>query len=88
MGNHVSLTVTAKGQVTLRRSVLRHLGIGPGDTVLVDLTPQRSATLRAAPSGRLEDFFGCLPKPARPVSIAEMNEVITQAWAADDPHHR
>ena len=31
-----TLTVTAKGQITLRKEVLRHLGIGPGDKIAVD----------------------------------------------------
>ena len=33
----VTLTVTAKGQITLRREVLEHLGVRPGDKIDVDL---------------------------------------------------
>lgn len=33
----IELTVTAKGQVTLRRSVLGHLGVGPGQKLGVAL---------------------------------------------------
>ena len=33
------LTVTAKGQVTLRKDILRHLGVSPGDRITVDKLP-------------------------------------------------
>jgi bifunctional DNA-binding transcriptional regulator/antitoxin component of YhaV-PrlF toxin-antitoxin module len=33
------LTVTSKGQVTLKRDVLRHLGVKPGEKIEVDLLP-------------------------------------------------
>ena len=33
----LELTVTAKGQVTLRKSVLRHLGVKPGDKIEIAL---------------------------------------------------
>jgi hypothetical protein len=31
-----TLTVTAKGQVTLRRDLLEHLGVRPGEKITVD----------------------------------------------------
>ena len=33
----ITLTVTAKGQITLRREVLTHLGVRPGDELDADL---------------------------------------------------
>ena len=33
----VQLTVTAKGQITLKKEVLRHLGVQPGDKLDVSL---------------------------------------------------
>jgi len=30
------LTITAKGQVTLKQELLRHLGVGPGEKVEAD----------------------------------------------------
>ena len=35
-----TLTVTAKGQVTLRKNVLRHLGVSPGQQIEVVLLPE------------------------------------------------
>jgi hypothetical protein len=37
--NMATLTVTARGQVTFRKEVLQHLGIGPGDKIELDLLP-------------------------------------------------
>jgi bifunctional DNA-binding transcriptional regulator/antitoxin component of YhaV-PrlF toxin-antitoxin module len=34
-----ALTVTAKGQVTLRKDVLRHLDVAPGDKIILENSP-------------------------------------------------
>lgn len=77
------LTVTAKGQITLRKDILQHLGIAPGEKVEVDLLPDHRATLRPANrKGSIEDFFGCASRPGtKPLTIEEMNEIIAKAWA-------
>ncbi len=43
----IHLTITAKGQVTLRQSVLEHLGIKPGHKIGVALLPDGKVELRA-----------------------------------------
>ena len=43
-----TLTVTTKGQVTLRKDLLKHLGVSPGSKIEVDLLPDGRAELRAA----------------------------------------
>jgi antitoxin PrlF len=59
-----TLTVTAKGQVTLRREVLEHLGVVPGDKIIIDLLPSGRAEVRAARApGSIEGFIGCLYQP-------------------------
>lgn len=86
MEKHFRLTITSKGQVTLKRAVLRHLGLATGDTLDVHLGPQGSVTLRPTPRGDIRSFFGCLPAPpARrtPVSIEEMNDAIARGWAGE-----
>jgi bifunctional DNA-binding transcriptional regulator/antitoxin component of YhaV-PrlF toxin-antitoxin module len=77
------LTVTAKGQVTLRRNVLRHLGVAPGDRVAVDLLPDGRAELRAVkPAASIDGFIGCLRRPgARSLSLDEIAEIAAQGWA-------
>jgi bifunctional DNA-binding transcriptional regulator/antitoxin component of YhaV-PrlF toxin-antitoxin module len=43
-----TLTVTARGQVTFRKEVLKHLGIKPGEKIELNLLPQGKAELKAA----------------------------------------
>jgi bifunctional DNA-binding transcriptional regulator/antitoxin component of YhaV-PrlF toxin-antitoxin module len=78
-----TLTITAKGQVTLRRDVLEHLGVHPGEKVTVDKLPNGRVEISAVrPTGRISDAFGLLKRDgARTLSIEEMNEMAGQAWA-------
>jgi antitoxin PrlF len=77
------LTVTAKGQVTLRKEVLRHLDVTPGQKVEVDLLPNGRLEVRAArPTGSIEDFIGCAQRPGtKPLTIEEIGEIAAQGWA-------
>jgi len=34
------LTITAKGQVTLKQELLNHLGVGPGEKIEADKLPE------------------------------------------------
>jgi AbrB family looped-hinge helix DNA binding protein len=78
-----TLTITAKGQVTLRKDLLRHLGVQPGGKVDVDVLPGGRIEVRAArPKGKISDVFGMLKREGQPtLSIEEMNEIIEQGWA-------
>ncbi len=52
-----TLTVTARGQVTFRKDVLKHLGIRPGDKIHLDLLPDGRAELKAErPQGSWRDL--------------------------------
>ncbi|HEU0157167.1 MAG TPA: AbrB/MazE/SpoVT family DNA-binding domain-containing protein [Stellaceae bacterium] len=76
------LTVTAKGQITLRKEVLRHLGVGPGQKVEIDMLPNGRVEMRAKPTGSIEDFIGCAQRPeTQPLTIEEINEIIAGGWA-------
>ncbi len=78
-----TLTVTAKGQVTLRQDLLKHLGVAPGQQVEVHKLPDGTLTIGShVQDGDVSDFIACLHKPDTPVvSIDEMNEIIAQSWA-------
>ena len=78
-----TLTVTTKGQVTLRKELLRHLGVAPGQKVEVDLLPNGRLELRAAkPAGSIENFIGSARRPGtKPLSIEEIGEIAAQGWA-------
>jgi antitoxin PrlF len=80
-----TLTVTAKGQVTLRKELLRHLGVQPGEKVEIDLLPDGRAELRAVKkTGSIEDSFGLLYRPGtKALTIEEINEAIEKGWAGE-----
>jgi len=77
------LTVTARGQVTFRKEVMRHLGVKPGGQIELDLLPDGRGVIRAARrTGKIEDFFGVLAgKTKKVATIEEINEAIERGWA-------
>lgn len=78
-----TLTVTAKGQVTLRKDVLQHLGVRPGQKIEVSELPGGRIEVRAArPAGTVDGFIGLLAGKTRKVAtIEEMNEAAASGWA-------
>jgi hypothetical protein len=76
-----TLTVTAKGQITLRRELLQYLGIRPGQQVTVDKLANGVLALHARPPLGLEAFAGCLPPPVKSLTVDEMNAVVAEGWA-------
>lgn len=77
-----TLTVTAKGQVTLRKDFLEHLGVGPGEQIDVTKLPDGRIEVRAAATGQISALFGMLKRKGGPtLSIDEMNEIMGQGWS-------
>jgi AbrB family looped-hinge helix DNA binding protein len=78
----ITLTVTTKGQVTLRKDLLEHLGVHPGEKITVDKLPDGRIEVRAAwPTGKISDAFDFLKKKDGPsLSIEEMNKIAAQGW--------
>jgi len=83
--NSTTLKVTSKGQVTLRKDLLRHLGVQPGDEILVDQLPEGRIQVKAARRKRdISEFFGSLKQENGPrLTIEEMNEIIARGWAGE-----
>jgi antitoxin PrlF len=77
------LTITAKGQVTLKQDLLKHLGVNPGQKIEADKLPDGRIVLRAVtPDGAIADFIGSLAQPRGPkLTIDEINEIAAQGWA-------
>jgi bifunctional DNA-binding transcriptional regulator/antitoxin component of YhaV-PrlF toxin-antitoxin module len=75
--------VTAKGQVTLRKDLLKHLGVHPGEKITVDnLSGGRIEVRAAGPTGKISDAFGFLRSEDGPsLSIEEMNKIAARGWA-------
>jgi hypothetical protein len=81
-----SLSVTAKGQVTLKRDLLQHLGVRPGERIDFDKLPGGELRVRAArPSGTIDSFIGRYAgRLKKPLSIDEINEIAASGWAEGD----
>jgi antitoxin PrlF len=78
-----TLTVTERGQVTFRKDVLQHLGIGPGAKIEWEKQPDGTITLRAArPLGKIDSFLGLLARRTRKIAtLEEMNEAAAGGWS-------
>lgn len=80
----ITLTVTAKGQITLRKEVLRHLGVRPGDKLDVDLLKEGRLELRPRRGTSAAAVFGMLARPGTPrLSIEDLNEATASGWAGE-----
>ena len=78
-----TLTVTAKGQVTLRKDLLKHLGVHPGEKITVDKLPDGRIEVKAArPTGKISDAFEFLKrKGSASLSIEEIDQIAARGWA-------
>lgn len=79
----IELKVTSKGQVTLRKEVLKHLGIDPGGKVRLALLPDGRIEVTARkPQGKISDVFGMLHREDGPrLTIEEISEATARGWA-------
>lgn len=84
-----STKVTAKGQVTLRRGLLDHIGARPGDRLQILPLPNGSLEVTVEPkTGSWDAVFGSIKNDGSPpLTIEEMNDVIARGWAGllDEP---
>ena len=77
------LTITAKGQVTLKKELLNHLGVGPGEKIEADKLPDGRIIVRAASlDSTIADFIGCLSqRDGRKLTIEQMGKIASEGWA-------
>jgi bifunctional DNA-binding transcriptional regulator/antitoxin component of YhaV-PrlF toxin-antitoxin module len=76
------VSTTSRGQVTLRKEILQHIGINPGEKLEIELLPGGEFRGRAVrKKGSISDFAGCLKGKTNGVTltIEEMNEAIGDA---------
>lgn len=78
-----TLKVTAKGQVTFRTDLLKHLGVRPGEKIDVEKLPDGRIEVKAArPKGKISEVFGCLKDEKGPsLTIDEINKIAEKGWA-------
>jgi bifunctional DNA-binding transcriptional regulator/antitoxin component of YhaV-PrlF toxin-antitoxin module len=76
------LTMTSKGQVTLRKDLRAHLRLKAGQQLVARKTPDGSLVLSRAPSGKISDAFNLFRAPkGKALSIEDMNDIIADGWA-------
>lgn len=68
--------------MTLRKDLLAHFGVHPGDKIIVEKLPDGRVEVRAAgPTGRISDLFGFLKRENGPsLSIDAMNQIAAGGW--------
>jgi len=78
-----TLSLTRKGQLTLKREFLQHLGIRPGERIDCEKMPGGQLRLRPAqPAGDIEDFLGLLAgKTQKVATLEELDEAAAAGWA-------
>jgi bifunctional DNA-binding transcriptional regulator/antitoxin component of YhaV-PrlF toxin-antitoxin module len=81
----ITLTVTARGQVTFRRDVLRHMGLQPGQKIELEKSPNGQVTLKAArPAGVIDGFLNVLAGKATQVAtLDEIDDGAAAGWAGE-----
>lgn len=78
-----TLTITAKGQVTLRKGILAHIGVEPGDKVEVTMLPGGTIALQAVrPTKSWDQLSGLLAnKTTKVATLEELTEAAQRGWA-------
>jgi len=78
-----SLSVTRKGQVTLRKELLAHLGIQPGQRIDVEVLPGGRLELHAEHAiGTIGGFIGLLAgRSSHRARLDELDEAAAAGWA-------
>jgi antitoxin PrlF len=71
-------TVTTKGQITIPKEVRDAMGIEAGDRV--EFVAEENGVYKViAATKDVRHLKGLVPKPAKPVSVEEMNRAVARA---------
>ncbi len=75
-------TLTSKGQITVPKVIRERLHLKPGDKVEFLVDAEGHVTIVPVTED-VTSLKGLVPKPAKPVSIEEMNAAIRRRGAGD-----
>lgn len=80
-----ALTVTPQGALILQQDVLDHLGVGVGNTIIIEKLPDGRIELRAAKAtADISQTFGILKaRRETPLSSEEISQTTSKGWAGD-----
>lgn len=80
------MTPTSKGQVTIKKTLLKHLGVRPGQRIEAIPAPDGSLRLVAEkPKHDISAIFGLLHRPGEtPMTLEEMDQAIMDAVEEND----
>lgn len=79
-----SLKITAKGQVTLNRDFLKHMGVHAGQEVEVVKMPNGRLELAPKVGPDFRSLRGLLHDPNRkPASLEDIDAAIAAGWAGE-----
>jgi bifunctional DNA-binding transcriptional regulator/antitoxin component of YhaV-PrlF toxin-antitoxin module len=75
--------VTSKGQVTLRKELLCHLGVRPGQRLDVEVLPGGRIQIQAErPRGSIDAFLGLLAgRSGRPATLEDLDAAAAGGWS-------
>jgi len=73
------IEVGPNGEIALPQDVRDRLGLKPGDRVRIDVDAAKHTAVLVPRPRKASDLFGFLPKPERPLSLEEIDDVISQA---------
>jgi len=81
----IELSVTAKGQITIRKALLEGLGVRPGEKLQVDVRPDGGLVIPPVRrTGKFSDLVGSLKRPGQPVlTVEQIKDATERAWAGD-----
>lgn len=83
----LELTITAKGQVTIRKALLEGLGAKPGDRLRIEVRSDGGLVIppvrRPKKPLTWDEIAGSITPPPdrRGVTIEQMNDAIAKGWA-------
>jgi bifunctional DNA-binding transcriptional regulator/antitoxin component of YhaV-PrlF toxin-antitoxin module len=82
----IELKITAKGQITLKKELMEHLMVKPGDSVSVDIAARGHVSIhRIQKTHSINDIVGILKRPpgVKHATLKDIEDAIAKGWAGD-----
>ncbi|MCY4060582.1 MAG: AbrB/MazE/SpoVT family DNA-binding domain-containing protein [Gammaproteobacteria bacterium] len=81
---NATLTITAKGQITLPKEILAHLGARPGDRLVVEMLKGGRLQIQPKRTKAAASIVGLLARPdQKRLSIREVRDESAAGWAGE-----